>query len=262
MLHNIDFHLNRGEYYHLFGADDAGKTTFIHVILRYLTGYTGNCFTEFSSVSYVPDGIYIEKRRKVKEYLRWQRRYRKEYNVEMQEELLDLFDIQRDAELLELTYEQNKLVTVIGAMASVPELFVADELANYLSKSTLEKVSKALKLLNTRDTTVLLTGEHYEDYEDYASSFAYMKEGQIVKQGKVLEKRIGTHIVSLDGFEGVLPEKAGFHFLWNRQQMQYYIYQGNMTQLCQILSGVSCTELTVERTTWEEEFWEDYTRWE
>lgn len=261
VLHNINFGLKRGEYCHLFGEDDAGKTTLLHVILHFLTGYTGNCFTEFSSVRYVPDGIYIERKRKVKEYLGWQRRYGKEYNIEMQEALLEIFGIDWDAELLEMTYEQNKLVAVIGAMAAMPDLFVADEMANYLSKGALEKVSKALKLLNDRGTTVLLTGEHYADYAEYASSFSYMSKGKIVEKGKVPGKRRGNRVVSLAGFEGILPEKAGFHFLWNRREVQYYLYQGEMKQLCQALSGISCSGMTVEETTWEEEFWEDYTRW-
>lgn len=261
-LHDIDFQLNRGEYFQLFGEDDSGKTTLLHVILGYLTRYTGICTTDFASVRYIPDGIYIERNRKVKEYLGWQNHYGKTYSVEMQDELMEIFGIGSETEMLQMTYEQNKLVTLIGAIASMPELFVADEITNYLSKDSWRKVKRALKILNKKGTTVFLTGEHYADYADYASSFAYMRNGQLVKQGKVKRERTGGRVVSIAGYGRILSEKAGFQFLCERQNVQFYLYQGPMAPLCQTLAGISCTGITIEELTWEEEFLKDYARWE
>lgn len=195
-IENVNFHIDKGDFFVLFGPDNSGKTELIHTILGISKQYAGTVtyqgcnrkklsLKDRKQIRYVPDEILMLYGVKVKKYLS---KIAKQYHIKDKEKinaLIEYFDIDVNEYLTEMTYEGNKLVSIIAALLTSPELLILDEPFNFLLEEASEKLLTYLKEKNNEGMTILLVAEHFEDAEEYANSYFYIKEGEPIEEGRV-----------------------------------------------------------------------------
>ncbi len=227
MAEQIEFHMNAGDFYVLFGPDDSGKTEIINAIMGVSKRYAGSVLyegkeikklsmKERKTIRYVPDEILMLYGVKVKKYLKTMA---KTYGVKDKEFitwLVDYFEIDTKEYLTEMTYEGNKLVSIIGALLTSPKLLILDEPFNFLTEEMSEKLLSYLKKKNEEGMSILLLSEHFEDADENANAYVYIKEGELIKEdcvpnGWIPPKKIEFRKVDVDKMKGLFGEPDSVH---------------------------------------------------
>lgn len=223
-IENVNFHIDKGDFFILFGPDNSGKTELINTILGISKRYAGTVtyqgchtkklsFRQRKEIRYVPDEILMLHGVKVKTYLSGIARQYHIGDKEKIKNLLEYFDIDANEYLTEMTYEGNKLVSIISALITSPELLILDEPFNFLLEEASEKLLTYLKEKNNEGMTILLIAEHFEDAEENANRYFYIKEGTPIEEGNIAPdwmppKKIVLHNPDYEKMEKVFGTPA------------------------------------------------------
>ena len=280
-LNSVSLSISAGDFLVLFGADDAGKTTLLHVLMGFVTKYQGNAeifsktagrlnSEEQNRIRYVPDDIIWEQLTAARYFALWNARS-PGYDHEWEQDLCEAFSVSPAASLMGMTYNENKSVQLAAAICAKPDLLILDEPANFLDERNYAFLLKALTQLNELGTTVLLVTEKYRDAMGYGNSYIYLKEGQIKKSGYVPYPDCRRKIVSVTGGNKTfLQEHLGNaiedafikdQYFETGYAKSVYLYNGEMRLLPNILHRCACRDFVVEEMTFEEEIDLDFSRW-
>lgn len=219
MAEQIEFHIDAGDFYVLFGPDDSGKTEIINAIMGVSKRFAGSVLyedkemkklsmKERKEIRYVPDEILMLYGVRVKKYLN---SIAKTYQIKDKEQinqLIDYFEIDVKEYLTEMTYEGNKLVSIIGALLTSPKLLILDEPFNFLTDAMSERLLAYLKQKNEEGMTILLVSEHFEDVDENANSYVYIKEGAFINEDRVAKdwippKKVVFRKVNVEKMKGL-----------------------------------------------------------
>ena len=280
-LSKIDLSISAGDFLVVFGADNAGKTTLLHILMGFITNYQGtaevfsknpNDLTseEQNWVRYVPDDIIWEQITASEYFAAWQERT-PEYDYEWQEDLCEAFAISPDVSLMNMTYNENKSVQLTAAICAKPDLLILDEPANFLDEKNYAFLLKALKRLNELGTTILLAAEKYADAKGYCYRYAYLKEGMLKECGDVPYPDQRPKVILVSGGNKTYLERNMSGVIENAfvkdeyfeagYARSAYIYHGEMEHLPDLLHRAACRDFCIEEMTFEEEIDMDLSRW-
>jgi len=109
------------------------------------------------------------------------------------------FGIDLSQELLDMTYEENKLVALMGGMVTMPELLILEHPFYYLSKEMRRKLLELLAKLHDKGITILLATDKYEDVAGYADSYIYIRDGEIIPSDVAAQKATALKMVKVRG---------------------------------------------------------------
>ncbi len=272
-VENINFEVNEGDFLGLVGEDEAGKTTLLHIIAGLQTRYEGTVSLtkvvdevtvplELRRVRFVTDDIIDEEKVTGKKYLEYMRKTSDEYDVEMQDALCEMFGINIEEILLEMTYQDNKLVQLIAAICAKPQLLILDEPFNFLSKAAYYKLMDYVKKLNDDGMTVIVAVEKFEHIRFYCNSYVYLYEGEVKASGKVAVDDVYPKVVTVSGDDDRMLGEKMDRLLFSRYGRDVYLYEGKISALTDILKSAGCLDWMVEEVTLEEQIHMDFTRWE
>lgn len=160
----------------VFGPQEEDNSYYIEQIFQ-------KCLEELSrQVRYVPNGAifldYLTGREYLKEIIR---RYKVE-DEEFIDELAEYFGLSLDSQLLDMSYEQNKFVALIGGMLSRPQLLILDRPFEYFSKEESLKLLEVLKRLQKEGMSIVIATKHYEDACDYGDAYVYIRDEELIEQ--------------------------------------------------------------------------------
>ena len=265
MLDQINLHINEKNFSVLFGTDDAGKTTLLYLIMGFAPMYQGNIVWDSDKapiIRFIPDDIIWEKSMTVGQYMGFARKAASRYDQELQSRLCEEFAVPLDGQLLDLTYQENKVAQIVTALCANPDFLILDEPMNFLDSGTYLKVLDLLQERNQKGMGILLAAEKYEDAKGRCGSYAYLKEGKIIASGEVPDPDYRKKIVTItggrqEGLNAVMDKVADMG-----EEKAAYLYGGAMEELPAILNEAGGRDFTVEEPTLEEELEEDYSRWE
>lgn len=272
VLQSINLTMKENDFFVLFGEDDAGKTTLLNLLMGFDNRYLGKAEIfgvradhfdkqQRQQVRFIPDDIIWEPGITADDYFAFWGSS-KEYNIRLSEELCIKYEINRKERLLDMTYQNNKLVQIIAAVCMVPKLLILDEPLNYLDMDTYRNLLEDLKKLNRKGMTILAAAERYADIGNYCNKYAYMKEGQIICHGEIPVPDFRWKVVSVYGGNQEYLKAYMEQFLFERNDRYYYLYCKDMELLPQYLKGCDCLDCIVEEMTFEEEINHDFSRWE
>lgn len=272
-LSNICMEIENGEWAVLFGEDDAGKTALLYNILQLHHFKTGQILYQDKPVQkldvktkrtmrFVPDDIYLEAI-SAEEYFEGLLNANKIRSRKEMETLCESFSIDMKEKFPDMTYEGNKLATIVGALITKPEFLILDEPFNFLTEKGKQKLLEVLKEKNKKGLTILLTNECYSDVQGYCNKFFYMKNGSITASGTIHSLLGNAKAVTvMDGDKEILRQKLGEPIAEKIGKTSYlYINKEDSMLLADILTQAGVTDFEVENLTLEEILDDDYSRW-
>ena len=197
-----------------------------------------------------------------RQYLRMAQSVTTSFDYSLVEQLCTEFDVPVDQELMEMTYQENKLVQVIAAIGAKPELLVLDEPANFFTGQTYVKLLGWIKKCNEAGMSILMATESYADVWGYATAYAFLKEGNVIQAGKVPHPDYRAKVVAVAGGDVTYIKERFPHVIRELNDRLWFAYRGAAIPLMRELDRAQCADVVIEEMTLEEELENDFSRWE
>ncbi len=274
VLDHISFEIDEGDFFVLFGPDESGKTELLYNIMGLHHHKSGTIEYEDApirhlnrelrqSIRMVPDDIIISDNLTGEEYLR---DILTQYKTDddMLYQLSDYFELELRERVTDMTYENNKLLAITGALITYPHLLILDEPANFLTTEGYNKLLALLKKLNEHGMTVLMALEKYSDADGLCNRFLYIKDGSTKFRCKI-NKPVDFYkaVTVYKGDSDALKKYLGEPIARNKKSTTY-LYMEEKGNLYEIFykSKVGNNDFLIESLTLEEMLDQDYERWQ
>lgn len=197
-VEDLSFHVEEGEIVGLLGANGAGKTTSIHMLLGLITPTSGsiNIFgrnLEKNRIEILQDINFAS----AYQFLPWNLKvwenlfifaeiYRVQNSRKKVNELLELFELShmRDRITGGLSAGEQTRLNLCKALLNKPRLLLLDEPTASLDPDQADKVRKIIAGLQ-RDTgmTVINTSHNMIDVHELCSRILFMQKGRVIAEG-------------------------------------------------------------------------------
>lgn len=198
VVHNISFHINKGECVAFLGANGAGKSTTIKMLTGILKPTSGqikimerdpfknrienskNIGVVFGQKSQLWWDIpVIETFRLLKNIYEIPTEQYKE-NIKLYSKVLDLDDIMKQP-ARKLSLGQRVRADIAASLLHNPAILFLDEPTIGLDVAVKQKIYKFLKYINTkRQVTILLTSHDIKDIETLCQRMIILEHGNII----------------------------------------------------------------------------------
>lgn len=273
LLNQISFSLKKNDFCILFGSQNAGKTLLLHILMGFITKYQGRIKLFDNELShsarkpdmkmrFVPKAIAWEDNIPITSYLNMTAAASEHYDTELQNKLWQEFQLPTGKKMLQMNYEQNKLIQILTAVCSSPDILILDEPSSYLDPPIYERVLHYLRIWAKTGKIVLLASRSYPDAAKYANCYAYLKQGQLIFFGRISRPDYRHKIVTVTGGDITYLEEKMEKCIAREKRNRVYLYTGSMKELPNILYTAGCWDSTIEELTMEEELEKDYSGWE
>jgi ABC-2 type transport system ATP-binding protein len=197
-IKGISFTIPRGEIFGLLGANGAGKTTAISILLGLITPSSGKIEVfgedfEHHRVDILQRSNYMSAYANLPSNLSVQENlliFAKLYGVanpkQRIRELAELLDIGDMLKRVtgELSSGQSTRVGLAKALLNRPELLLLDEPTASLDPDMADKVRKILQQVRRNDDmTMIYTSHNMRDVEELCDRIVFMSKGTILAEG-------------------------------------------------------------------------------
>jgi len=270
---NISFSVDSGDFFLLFGPDDAGKTELLYQILGLRHFRQGEILFEGISVKklqtdmrrairFVPDSVCMEHIT-ARDYFAMLAKTYEEYEQEDVLDMCEYFGVDMDVKLTDMTYNENKLTMLIGAMVTAPKLLILDEPMNFLTQESTMKLLGFLKFLSSRGMAILITASEAKEVKDYCNRYIYFKDDAVAHSGD-MKDFYGTQkaITVVGGEHSLIKNMLGTPIVQTKHRATYLYDKAMQSRtISEIVGLMGNADIEVENLTLEEMLDKDYTRW-
>ena len=263
IFENISFQVNKGDFLLLFGDEDRVRMKLINCIMGYETGYAGSIHLakDLDVVRYVPADALYERKMSVAQYFILNEERFENFDNAFCQQLCELFNINVEEKLYDMTFEDNKIVQLIAAICSNPELLIVDEAEQFISFEKMSKVIKILQLVNVRGVTVVYACNEYETLKGSCNRYIMLDGGKIVADNPVPKKDVRKKVITVPGKRSETLCRVIGEYISTRGNMSSYVSSQPMERIPIILHKLKCADYLVEEMTLAEELVSDYSRW-
>jgi ABC-2 type transport system ATP-binding protein len=216
-LDGVSFSVEPGRIFGLLGANGAGKTTAMRIVLDILRADSGtvtwngspNTAVPRSTWGYLPEerGLYLRMR--VMDVLRF---FASLYGVSETDatreinEWLDRFRIPeyRDRKVEELSKGNQQKIQFIAAILHDPDVLIMDEPFTGLDPVNVQLLKEAFLAMRDRGKTLIFSTHQMEQVEELCESIAIVDRGRLVVHGSVrdVKRDMGRRVVRLATADG------------------------------------------------------------
>jgi ABC-2 type transport system ATP-binding protein len=226
-LDGVSFTVQPGRIFGLLGANGAGKTTSMRIVLDILHADSGSVTWQGQpndrlprrTWGYLPEerGLYL--RMKVVDVLAF---FAALYGVsparavEEVEDWLERFRIPeyRDRKVEELSKGNQQKIQFIAAILHDPEVLIMDEPFSGLDPVNVQLLKEAFLAMRDRGKTLIFSTHQMEQVEELCESIAIIDAGRVVEAGSVrdVRRRMGRRVVRLtvEQTDGSGPDGLGW----------------------------------------------------
>ncbi len=201
-VRNVSFEIRKGEILGLLGANGAGKTTVINMMLGLITPSEGRIevfgqdlashrieilrrMNFCSTYTQLPGNLLVGQNLNV-----FGKLYRVPDLDRRIDEVLDLLEIGHLKKRVSghLSAGESTRLNLCKALLNRPELLLLDEPTASLDPDIADKVRKAVKRVREEDgATMLYTSHNMRDVEEVCDRVIFMHKGKILHQGTPAE---------------------------------------------------------------------------
>lgn len=210
-LDSIDLSVNEGSIIGLVGANGCGKSTLIrHAIGLYLPT-AGNCSTfgtdagnlpaeVMAQIGYVHQDGQLLDWMTVRQHIDYIAAYYDNWNLELQENFIEKFDIDLKARVGKLSPGLRQQLAILLAICHEPRLLLLDEPAAALDPIARSNfLDLLLEIIQTQDRTIIISSHILSDIEKVIDHVVIMDEGKIISDSSFDELRERFCRVQLTG---------------------------------------------------------------
>lgn len=192
ILEKINFEMKKGEFLAIIGANGAGKTTFLKLLLNQLSFQKGRIVRNYKKVSYV--GQSQEKQAEafpatvleivllnLSKEIGYFRFAKQEHKEKAREALRIVGMLEYENFLIgELSGGQRQRVLIAKAMVQKPELLILDEPTTGLDKRAVEDLFETLTKLNhEQEMSILMISHDLFRVRTWCQQIYLLEEGEL-----------------------------------------------------------------------------------
>lgn len=174
----------------LVGANGAGKSTTLRMILNILTPDSGNARVlgvdstalrenELKDIGYVCDNPVLPGRLTVSQYLDYLRSLYPNWDAPFERSLRDRLNLPAHQRVGSLSHGMRVKLLLVGALAYHPKLLVLDEPLSGLDPLMRDEVLEGV-LGQAGETTILISSHELVELEGFATQIAFMDQGRLL----------------------------------------------------------------------------------
>jgi ABC-2 type transport system ATP-binding protein len=270
---DVNLQIEKGEIFGFIGPNGAGKSTAIRTLIGLIfpSSGSGRIFgmdivketKEIKKrIGYMPSEIQYYNKMDVHELLDYSSNFYEENCGPRMQELAEIFDLDLDRKIIDLSSGNRKKVSILQSLAHRPQLLILDEPTTGLDPLMQAKFFDILREENRRGTTVFFSSHTLSDVQKLCRRVGIIKEGRIIavedietlrkKQLRKIQVEY-SHPVKSSDFDC-----AGIIALNAHENILDFMFSGNMAALLETLAGKDIKDLLIEEPTLEEIFMHYY----
>jgi ABC-2 type transport system ATP-binding protein len=274
-IEHLNLEINEGEIFGFIGPNGAGKSTTIRILMNMIFPTGGSArimgmdvIRETkkikSLVGYIPSDANAYSAMDVHEFLTYCIRF---YQVENGEkritELSELFELDLNRKIDELSLGNRKKVSIVQSLMHSPKLLILDEPTTGLDPLMQSVFFELLRSENKRGMTIFFSSHILSEVQMFCKRVAIIKEGKIIqiedidtlrkKQLKKVSIEFSDHLfkenLNIPGVEKVIT---------GPDNIISFMYSGTLNDLVGFLSGKKLINLMIEEPSLDEIFMHYY----
>jgi ABC-2 type transport system ATP-binding protein len=191
-LSDVSLAIRRGGVFGLIGNNGAGKTTLIKHILGMFKAQSGtvrvfghdpvqNPVGTLGRIGYLSEDRDLPDWMRVGELMRYTQAFFPTWDEAFAEELREMFDLDAQAKIKELSRGQRARAGLLAALAHRPELLVLDEPSSGLDPIVRRDILSAIiRTIADEGRTVLFSSHLLDEVERVADEVAIIHQGRIL----------------------------------------------------------------------------------
>lgn len=269
---DVNLDVKEGEIFGFIGPNGAGKSTTIKLLLNLIFPDSGlanifdlNCVTDTTKIKenlgYVPSEVRYYDNMKVRELINYAKSFRKNIEEEYVKSLCQLFEVELEKNMSELSLGNRKKVAVVQALIHKPKLLILDEPTNGLDPLIQQKLFATLLKLKKEGTTIFLSSHNLTEIEEFCDRVAIIKEGKIIDVKSISEishKKIKRVILktSENMIEAIKTIKG--NIVEANENIIVFNYSGDVNTLLLVLCKYKLENLLIEEEKLSEVFMSYY----
>ena len=268
---DLCLNVSPGDLFGFIGPNGAGKSTTIRILINLIFPTSGSA-TIFGldvvrdsvkirrKLGYVPSDASFYDRMTVRDFLEYVAAfYKADKDHQRFRYLLELFDLDPERRIAELSMGNKKKVSIIQALVHRPKLLILDEPTSGLDPLIQSRFFNLLHEENRQGTTVFFSSHTLSEVQAFCKTVAIIKEGRIVMVEEIASLRQKqlkkVHILfpvdktmaelGIAGADGVetAPDKT-----------LSFLFSGNINELVAKLALHPIDNLSIEEPSLEEIF--------
>jgi ABC-2 type transport system ATP-binding protein len=211
-------------------------------------------------VGYIPSDANAYSSMKVREFLNYCIRFYETQDGDQRiTELSDLFELDLNRQITDLSLGNRKKVSIVQSLLHRPKLLILDEPTTGLDPLMQSVFFELLRTENKKGMTIFLSSHILSEVQMICKRVAIIKGGKIIqledidnlrkKQLKKVSVELGDHMnnetLTIHGAENVIKGPGN---------VLSFMYSGNINDLIDILSGKQIINLIIEEPTLDEIF--------
>lgn len=274
-LDSLTFEIKPGEVYGYLGANGAGKSTTIRLLLNFLQPSSGSA--RIAGLDIVKDSVAVKKhvgylsgdvalyqRVTGKELLDYLGNLQGGVDPDYRRKLEKRFEAQTDKPIGSLSKGNRQKIGILQALMHQPDILILDEPTSGLDPLMQEAFYDSIREASDRGAAVLMSSHNLAEAQRICDRIGIIKHGRLIR-----EQTIGTDTqLGKPTFRVVLATPAALTKLKSAPHLTFLSQEGGNTALVQAsgtlasalksLSQFDIRELTTQQLSLEDEFLEFY----
>lgn len=203
---DINFDVQKGEFWGILGKNGAGKTTLLDLILGIKFPTNGSIKINdldllLSNGEHLEDIVYLSQdvnlngNFEIDTFLKFNAPFYKNYSLELEKEMLTYFGLNRESKIGSLSTGQQKKVQIVAALAAQTQILIIDEITAVLDPEARFLFFKKLnELKKTKNKTILIATNIAEDLKNTVDKILFIEdEGNRIIKPTEIDNLFVTH---------------------------------------------------------------------
>jgi ABC-2 type transport system ATP-binding protein len=235
-VNNLSFDVPEGSAFGLIGANGAGKSTTLKILMNMMAADSGTAIVagvdsrrlkpaQLRTIGYVSENQRLPDALKVTSFFHYLRPLYPSWDPQLENSLRERFCLPAESRIRELSHGMRLKLTLAAALAFHPKLLVLDEPLGGLDPLARDEVMEGL-LTQAGDTTVLISSHELSEIERSLTHVAYLELGRLrfAEPLADLNRRFREVVATLPESTAP-PDPAAFPSTWIEAKQTGNVFQ-------------------------------------
>lgn len=176
--------------------------------------------------------------------------------------LVRLFDIDKEEPLLDMTFEDNRLVAMIQSLIAGPDILLLEQPHDMIGEECYGILISEFARFYKKGGNIMIAAHSYEDMIFPCEQYIYLKDGEIVANFMRNQLIKPAKMITLTDGNLAWMDNSKMTILHEKDNKVQFIYkENNMQELAVRICKTGCRDFTVEDISREELVYENFERW-